>query len=148
MDPKLAESKENHEAFVKKIIAAETVWVLQSDDGAAHCVSEEEDDDERSVIQFWAQAADAQQAAVDDWAEYEPESVSLFDFLFRWLPGMHDDEALVGTNLSNEELGLEIEPADLEEELRDAMGEKMIEKYEERLEKELETEQKKTKKKK
>jgi len=148
MEPNLAESKSNHEAFVRKIVAAESVWVLQSDDGAAYCVSEEEDDNERSVIQFWAQAADAQQAAVDDWAEYEPEAVSLFDFLFRWLPGMHDDEALVGTNLSNEKLGLEIEPADLEEELRNEMGENMIEKYEARLEKELAEEEKKPGKKK
>lgn len=148
MDPNLAESKANHRDFVKKIIAAENVWILNSEDGAAYCVSEDEGDDERSVIQFWAQAADAEQAAVEDWAEYETESVTLFDFLFRWLPGMHDDEALVGTNLSNEKLGLEIEPADLEEELRDAMGEKMIAKYEERLEKELANEKPNSKKKK
>jgi len=144
IEPKLSESKANHQDFVRKIVAAETVWVLQSENGAAYCLSEEDD---RSVIQFWAQAADAEQAAGEDWDEHEPESVSLFDFLFRWLPGMHDDEALVGTNLSNDKLGLEIEPADLEEELRDAMGEKMIEKYEARLEKEL-TEEKKPKKKK
>src|ERR1700750_1450237 len=109
MEHELSESKEKHERFIAAVVKNKEVWILQGPDAPA--VSGSVSDDDVAVVQFWSAAAHAEKAAVEDWVEYEPEAVALYDVLFRWLPGMHEDEVLVGTNLTDEKIGLELEPS-------------------------------------
>lgn len=139
-------SRTNHRRFIEAAVAAETVWTLEGDHGVASRISD--DPDERVVLQFWSGAAGAESSAIGEWAGYQTDSITLYDFLFRWLPGMEADDALVGTNTGKDAPGLEAEPADLETELREAMGEAKVAQYEARLEQELAKKAKKPGKKK
>ena len=62
---------------------------------------------------FWSQPEFAQVHCVDEWSVYKPVPVSLEEFLEEWLPGMHEDVVLIGTNWDEEMNGDEIEPLDI-----------------------------------
>jgi hypothetical protein len=65
--------------------------------------------------------------------EYQPVEIGLFDFLFRWLPGMERDRVLAGTNWNGDLAGREIEPDGLKDELLDAIGKGRAQHYADRL---------------
>jgi Protein of unknown function (DUF2750) len=134
MSNELAKGKANHEKFVQSAVKTEAIWILRDDEGAAF---RESDDDGRSVLQFWPNAPEAEASASDDWAECVPEKISLYDFLYRWLPNMEADELLVGTHGAHDQPGLELEPFELEEDLKAAMGAELVEKYEAQIGEEL-----------
>lgn len=48
--------------------------------------------------------------------------MSLFDFLFRWLPGMSGDGVLVGPNWNQELIGLELDPFELRKTIEAALS--------------------------
>jgi hypothetical protein len=130
------ESRENHRRFVERIVASETVWMLDSGNGAAYCESNEEE--ERPVLMFWSDRAYSERVRQAGFEDCQIDSCSLFDFLFRWLPGMEGDGALVGTNWSGDLAGTECEPAVLHEEIVAAMTEGKLQEYRERLRREIE----------
>ena len=130
-----AELQENHERFVRRSVAGESVWVLLHDEHRtlAYCLSNEYEDVD--VLLVWSDRGYAKRAEKSEFHDYSVKEVPLFDFLFRYLPGMHDDEVLVGTNFTGDLHGLEKEPADLQRELKDAMPRAMLEGYDSRLQK-------------
>jgi hypothetical protein len=107
--------KENHQRFVKRVAANEIVWGLKNSKGWAYC--ESNDDENRVVLLFWSDEAYAKRAHDEEFADYSVSSIALFDFLFRWLPGMRDDGVLAGTNWTADLVGLEIDPSALSEEV-------------------------------
>ncbi len=106
-----ATAREQHARFVRRVREARIVWALRSE--AGWCTSPSLDHADRSVIPFWSDRAYAARCAKDEWAEYEPAEISLERFVEAWLPGMHRDGYLVGTNWSGNLTGLEVEPAEL-----------------------------------
>ncbi len=112
-------SQQNHLQFVERVVASRVVWGLRSSAGWAVCDSAEQEGVE--VMPFWSDRAYAARAARDEWAAYEPASISLDAFIETWLEGMHDDGALVGTNWDADNAGMEIPAADLTRELSDAI---------------------------
>jgi hypothetical protein len=66
---------------------------------------------------FWSDRAYAKQCATDEWAEYVPTEIPLDLFLEKWMPGMHSDGLLVGTNWNVHLCGYEIEPLKLRDEI-------------------------------
>ncbi|MCB9587643.1 MAG: DUF2750 domain-containing protein [Polyangiaceae bacterium] len=111
----VATSLENYERFLTRVVEYDRVWALRGESGFETCESNEFE--ECSVLLFWSDAAYARRAAKKDFPEATPESISLFDFLFRWLPGMDEDGVLVGPNYTTDLCGLEVEPADVQGEL-------------------------------
>lgn len=134
MSNELAKGKANHEKFIQAAVKTEAIWILRDDNGAAF---RESDDEGRSVLQFWPNAPEAEAAATDDWDECLPEKISLYDFLYRWLPNMEADELLAGTNGSSDGAGLELEPFELEEDLKAAIPAELLKAYEAKLDEEL-----------
>jgi hypothetical protein len=125
----------NHERFVRRVIASECVWGARNESGFQSCVSNE--DESRSVLLFWSDAAYARRAISLDFRDCEAASIDLFSFLFRWLPGMVADNVLGGTNYTADLCGLELEPMNLQEQLLDAMPPEMLGQYRDRLAREL-----------
>ncbi len=105
------EDQENHQRFLDEARQSGTVWGLANEDGWAVCPSIEFE--ETDVFPFWSQERFAKALCVDEWSVYQAKSISVEDFLIEWLPGMHEDNALVGTNWDEELSGMEVEPADL-----------------------------------
>ncbi len=112
-----AASKERHERFVRRVIAAREVWGLKSEDGWACAASTADGSEDRSVMPFWSDRAYAKQCAKEDWSHYEPTPIPLELFLERWLPGMESDDCIVGTNWNGHLCGYEIAPPDLKQEI-------------------------------
>jgi len=118
----------NFQRFVKRIIENETVYYLSNDNGVAESVSN--DDEETNVLMFWsdrAYAARANDIFEEDFNETEME---LFDFLYRWLPGMSGDNVLAGPNWNGELVGREIDAFELREIIEEKMSPELHKKYE------------------
>jgi len=126
--------QEAHLRFLDDVIKGEQVWGLSTQDGFLACESDEAED--RAVLPFWSDSDDAR-AAQPEVESSEVDSIGLFDFLFRWLPGMDDDDVLVGTNWTATLEGKEVEPLDLQDEILDAMSDDMRISYLDRLAQEV-----------
>jgi hypothetical protein len=82
----------NFERFVERIIERESVFYLANSDGVANSVSNE--DEETVILMFWSDRAYATRAKSNFNEEFEEVEIDLFDFLYRWLPGMTVDGVL------------------------------------------------------
>jgi hypothetical protein len=123
----------NYKRFINRAIESETVYYLSNDDGVANSVSN--DDEETVILMFWSDRAYAARAKnVFDEAFVESE-MSLFEFLYRWLPGMSGDGVLAGPNWNGDLVGKEIDPFDLRTEIEESMPSELLDKYEERFHK-------------
>jgi hypothetical protein len=108
-----AASKERHDKFVERVVAAREVWGLKSAEGWACSRSTAHGFEDRDVMPFWSDRAYAKQCAKEDWSHYQTTSIPLTIFLERWLPGMAADGCIVGTTWNAHFCGYEIEPLDL-----------------------------------
>jgi hypothetical protein len=100
-------------------LESEVVWGLSGKHGFAECDS---NDSDRPVLIFWSDRGYASRVRQQSYPDYKPSEISLFDFLFRWLPGMEGDKVLVGTNWTGDLVGLEFEPRSLQEEMISEMA--------------------------
>ena len=106
---------ENYELFVEEAIETGCVWGLEGPEGRALCPSVQTEDVD--VLPLWPQPEYAQAHCIEDWSVYKPVPIALEELLDDWLPGMHEDLLLVGTNWNKALEGLELEPLDLLEDI-------------------------------
>lgn len=109
------DENENLDRFVVEAIETGCVWALEGEEGFALCPSERYSSSD--VMPFWSQPEFAKAHCIDEWSVYKPVPVALAELLDEWLPGMHEDELLVGVNWNADMEGLEVEPLDLLEEI-------------------------------
>ena len=112
--------EENLDRLVVEAIETGCVWALEGPEGFALCPSERYKNSD--VMPFWSQPEFAQVHCADEWQVYKPVPVALAEFLDEWLPGMHEDELLVGVNWNASMEGIEIEPLDLLEEIESELS--------------------------
>lgn len=105
------EEQEALSVFAIEASSNDRVWGLKSEQGWALCPSTEFE--ETDVLPFFSTAESANLLCTGEWNIYKPEAVPLSAFLEDWLPGMHEDNAMVGLNWNADMEGVEIEPADL-----------------------------------
>lgn len=121
-----ATCKDNHERFVRRVVECGQVWGLKGDNGWAFAESNE--NEETSVLLFWSDEPYARRAQ-SEFTEYTPATISLFDFLYRWLPGMTRDGLLVGTNWTGDLVGIETDPFNLREEIEAKLSPELTAQY-------------------
>lgn len=120
----VADAKADVDRFIKRVVAADTVWYLTSKNGTAGCPSNAEpegDEEPPTVLLFFSDAAYARRAQSRSFRRHSPKSMSLFDFMYRWLPGMSGDGVLAGPNWTGELIGLEVDPFELREAIEAGM---------------------------
>jgi hypothetical protein len=131
-----ADSQADLERFVRRVAETDEVWRLTSPEtGTAMCEADagpDDGDDEANaaVLLFFSDRAYAERARKAHFLEHEPEAISLFDFLYRWLPGMSGDGCLAGPNWSHDLVGIEIDPFELRELLEAAMTQEHRDRHE------------------
>ena len=113
-----AAANEQHQRFVTRVVAGREVWGLKSDNG--WCTAPSNHQADRLVMPFWSHRAYAARCAKAEWDCYEPTQIPLELFLLRWLPGMHRDLLLVGTNWDANLCGDEVEAQVLNAEIERA----------------------------
>lgn len=122
-------SAENHRRLVERVATAEVVYYLKNERGIANSTSN--DDDEITVLPFWSDVPYAKRAAPKFEDQFQVDSISLFDFLYRWLPGMTGDGVLAGVNWNGDLCGDEVDPFELRIEIKENMSGRLREEYEE-----------------
>ncbi|MES2921701.1 MAG: DUF2750 domain-containing protein [Verrucomicrobiota bacterium] len=112
-----ADCEADVQRFSKRVAESEVVWYLESEEGPAVCESSDEDSEGEplTVMLFFSDEAYARRCQRGHFEDHEIESMSLFDFLFRWLPGMSGDSVLAGPNWNQDLVGLELDPFELRE---------------------------------
>jgi len=135
-----ADGEADHRRFIERTVASEAVWLLRGESGVAYCDSN--DVPERHVLMLWSDRAYASRAGSAHFPGYEVATIDLFDFLFRWLPGMSGDRVLVGTNWTGTLTGLEVEPIALQDQLLDVLHPAKRAEYVDRLRNGLEAQKK------
>ncbi len=101
--------------FLRDGVTAGHVWGLRDAEGWA--LSPSTTDEDVLVFPLWSSEEAARVCADAEWAGYEPEAVPLDELLEHWLPGMHQDSYLVGTNWDASLDGVEIPPLELQADL-------------------------------
>ncbi len=115
-----ATCQENHDRFVRRIVESETVWTLSSENSYAYAESNK-NENPRDIILFWSDKAYAKRAK-SNYPNFNETTITLFNFLFRWLPGMSSEGVLAGTNWTGDLVGLEYNPYELRLEIEAALS--------------------------
>ena len=130
-----ADCQADAERFISRVAASETVWYLRSDQGTAFCESNDfttDDDEPVTVLLFFSDEAYARRCQKAQFDDHTIESMPLFDFLFRWLPGMSGDGLMAGPNWNHELVGLELDPLELREHIDSVLSPSQIANHAER----------------
>lgn len=119
-----ADSEADVARFVQQVSHTEIVWYLKSESGTAWCDSNEESSEGEplAVLLFFSDKAYARRCQNAHYSDHEVCCMTLFDFLFRWLPGMSGDGVLAGPNWNQDLIGLEIDPFELRESIDSALS--------------------------
>ncbi len=116
-----AELEENYARFIRRSLEAGSVWVIESGDAYFSCVAHNGD---QPIIPLWSDAAYARRALQASGEEgWEVQALPLGRLLGETLGGLQHDDALVGPNYTADMAGLELDPREVFEALRDAMTE-------------------------
>ncbi|MCF7848210.1 MAG: DUF2750 domain-containing protein [Kiritimatiellales bacterium] len=118
---------------MKRIVESEVVWSLSNSGGYAIAESNE-DDDPAEIILFWSDEAYARRAKTETFPEYKETTIPLFDFLYRWLPGMSGDGILAGTNWTGDLVGLEFDPYQLRTEIEETLSQEQSKRFRDKYE--------------
>jgi hypothetical protein len=121
--------------FIQRVAESEVVWHLNSDNGTASCESNAEgtEEDPATVLLFFSDQAYARRCQKAHFPDHEVCSISLFNFLYRWLPGMSGDGVLAGPNWNQHLVGSELDPFELRERIEEVLtpelASKQLEEY-------------------
>jgi hypothetical protein len=99
------------EKFVSEAVNSGNVWGLIKDDNWA--VSPSNDYENLEVLIFWSDKALAEKCAVDEWKDYQAESISTNEWVENWAAGMFNEQIVAGTNWNAELEGEEHDPLEL-----------------------------------
>lgn len=128
-----ADCQMNVDRFIRRVVDCEQVWYLSSDTGVATCTSNNnEPDAPAAVLLFFSDAAYARRVRQSEFTDYNVNEMTLFDFLYRWLPGMAGDGVYAGPNWTGDLVGLEMEPFPLREQIESTMSSDHLDRYEQR----------------
>jgi hypothetical protein len=124
----IVESLERHQRFLKRVVAAESVWVLvwpeKKGGGWVHSTANGDEKGKGSgkpIVPMWSDRAYARQCATRAWSKCTPRQLPLEQYMTSVLPNMHKAKVLVGTNWNAHLLGHEIAPRKLLTELTAAL---------------------------
>lgn len=101
--------------LVKEVVANQQVWILTDKDGCVMLNSEDED-----CAPVWPHREFAEAWASGEWAECEPEAISLNKWHSRWTQGLEDDDVAIAVFPNQDEEGLVISAQELDFELKQA----------------------------
>lgn len=125
-----AQIERHFQRFLSEITENEIVFYLSNAEGTANSVSN--DDEEVVILMFWSHRALAARANTGFTDDYDVTEMTLFDFLYRWLPGMSTDGLLAGPEWNRDLAGREIDPFELREEIENRLPQGKLAEYEAR----------------
>jgi hypothetical protein len=119
--------------FITRVAKADVVWYLASESGPAISFSNadlEAEEEPTKVLLFFSDLGYAKRAQVASFPRHRASSMQLFDFMYRWLPGMSRDGVLAGPNWTADLTGLELDAFELRKAISAAMTQDHSERHE------------------
>ena len=110
----MSEHIERIEDFVSQVKKSKHCFVLSSESGLLIAPSEFQE--ERDVLLLWTSSEAAKQQCSGEWRDFEVIELA-FDDLTELLPHLGDDALLVGLELNEEQIAIEVEANTLLDEL-------------------------------
>ena len=102
---KIAFLRDKHERFLYHLNRFDVIYGLRNADGF---VTTNSSDGKSAVMLVWSDRDTAQGIADTKLKGSEVHEISLYDFMFSWIPGMRQDGVMLGINWSAEAAGLEL----------------------------------------
>ena len=129
------EIQKEYEIFLQNVLDSQEIYILQNSEGLA-CQNGEEHKGAMCIL-IWGQALKAEEQRQGEFESLEVDSISLYEFLFRWLPNMEEEGVFCSINWCEENGGLEIEPDELRTHLKSVLPDELKNAYKVRLEAEV-----------
>jgi hypothetical protein len=102
----MSEHIERIDDFISQVKQSKQCFVLSSESGLLIAPSQFQE--ESDVLLVWSSAEVANQQCTGEWRSFDVIELDLDD-LTDLLPDLHDDALLVGLDLSDEQIAIEIE---------------------------------------
>ena len=109
-------ASERYGYFVRKVADLEELWGLHDDAWAVMA-----DDDGNEVFPFWPEREFAETLAAGSWSSYQAKSISVYDYLDHWIPGMVDDRKCPAVFPTASGKGVVVDPQRLADDLKEEM---------------------------
>jgi len=103
---------------IKRIVDFEELWSLWTIDGWALT----SDSQGNELVPIWPHEKFASACASGAWVGYEPRTISLSDWINRWIPGMTRDKRLVAVFPTPEGKGIVVSPDRIKDDLESEMS--------------------------
>ena len=97
--------------FITTAIENQQVWGLKSSEGWTVAMSNQYENTQ--VYVFWDSQLNAAQCAKEEWQDYKPESIPLYEFLEDWCIAIFEENSLCGVQWNYDGCGDETEPMEL-----------------------------------
>ena len=120
--------QENHDRFIRSIVESETVWALSKENLYAYAELKQIENP-LDIILFWSDKANANRVKENHYPEFKETAITLYNFLFRWLPGMSSEGVFAGTNWTGDLVGLEYNAYKLRLEIEAALSSEQIDRF-------------------
>jgi Protein of unknown function (DUF2750) len=105
--------------LIKKVADWKTLWGLKGKAGWALSGT----DEGQELVPVWPHERFAQACATGSWAEYEPHSIDLSDWLENWTPRLLNDGRGVAVFVTSTSAGIAVSPNRLRTDLQDELSE-------------------------
>ncbi|MEC8326178.1 MAG: DUF2750 domain-containing protein [Pseudoalteromonas spongiae] len=110
----MSEHLERIDDFVNQLKQSQQAFVLSSESGLL--IAQSEFNDERDALLIWSSSEMAQQQCKGEWQHFNVIEIN-FDDVLDLLPHLKEDELLIGLDLSDEQIAIELEADSLLEAL-------------------------------
>lgn len=112
---KKLQDNEKYNIFIDNILKNKTVWILQATEGLCAIF---EDDSIQEYIPVWPDEKTAKLHAKDDWADYLPEKMNLFEFM-GWLKELAADKVKVAVWPDEDMQTIPMQPLEIKKHLEE-----------------------------
>ena len=109
--------------FVNQVEETQQFWGLADQNGEDWVVCDSAQFEETDVLPVWSSESDAKNHCVDEWQNYQPQLITLKEFMEFWVDSLNEDGVMVGINWVLEGECPEIDPIELAKTLAEVEAE-------------------------
>ncbi|MBM7073699.1 DUF2750 domain-containing protein [Shewanella sp. 202IG2-18] len=103
--------------FVAQVAETQQFWGLADKSGEEWVVCDSAQFEETDALPVWSSEEEAKKHCAEEWEGYQPQVITLKEFMEFWVDDLNDDGVMVGINWILESDCEEIDPIELAKKL-------------------------------
>ena len=108
---------ERYEYLITTSVKQKEIWLLQAEDGMIAML---EDGNGQEYIPVWPSKEFAQNQINEDWADYEPDSMKIYEFM-EWMKELAEDKIMIAAFPNNNNKIIPLEPLVIKQHLQEEL---------------------------